>query len=197
MFAGVPAMGLGYEDKTEEIFRQMGLESYQIPFTSDVRNWIERTGHFMANNVSGIRDQLGKALDERCAAAEANITAIEQQLGKTATAADTTGLTTEQRWSHSVKRYGRPHLRLRQVAALVNQLEPQRMLEVGCATGHLRILCPGASIRGATSLRQRHRSALSFTNAILIESLCRVVWVTLISLFARVFSNTSKMRLHS
>ncbi len=42
MLAGVPAMGLGYEDKTEEIFRQMGLESYQIPFTSDAQNWIEQ-----------------------------------------------------------------------------------------------------------------------------------------------------------
>jgi colanic acid/amylovoran biosynthesis protein len=147
MLAGVPAMGLGYEDKTQEIFRQMGLESYQIPFTSDGPNWIGKTRHFLAN-LSGIRDQLAKALDERCAAAEANIAAIEEQLGNTATAATTTGLTTEQRWSESVKRYGRPHLRLRQVAALVNELEPKRMLDVGCATGHLRMLCSGVEYTG-------------------------------------------------
>src|SRR5258708_39314121 len=63
------AMGLGYEEKTEEIFRQMGLETYQIPFTSDAREWIGKAGHFLAN-ANRIRDQLAKALDERCAAAQ-------------------------------------------------------------------------------------------------------------------------------
>jgi len=147
MLAGVPAMGLGYEDKTEEIFRQMGLESYQIPFDSDAHSWISKAEYFLAN-VNGIRDQLAKALDERCAAAEENIAAIEEQLSKITPAPATTGLTTEQRWSQSVERYGRPHLRLRQVAALVNELEPRRMLDVGCATGHLRILCPGVEYTG-------------------------------------------------
>src|SRR5258708_7810857 len=141
------AMGLGYEEKTEEIFRQMGLETYQIPFTSDAREWIGKAGHFLAN-ANRIRDQLAKALDERCAAAQENITAIEEQLGKIPAAAIKAGLTTEQRWSQSVNRYGRPHLRLRQVAALVNELEPKRMLDVGCATGHLRILCPGVEYIG-------------------------------------------------
>jgi hypothetical protein len=32
------------------------------------------------------------------------------------------------------------------VAALVNELEPKRMLDVGCATGHLRILCPAVPL---------------------------------------------------
>jgi colanic acid/amylovoran biosynthesis protein len=147
MLAGVPAMGLGYEDKTEEIFRQMSLESYQIPFNSDVEGWIRKADYFLAN-VSSIRDNLAKALDERCTAAQQNITAIEEQLSKTPPASATTGLTTEQRWSQSVERYGRPHLRLRQVAALVNGLEPKRMLDVGCATGHLRMLCPGVEYTG-------------------------------------------------
>jgi polysaccharide pyruvyl transferase WcaK-like protein/2-polyprenyl-3-methyl-5-hydroxy-6-metoxy-1,4-benzoquinol methylase len=146
MLAGVPAMGLGYEDKTQEIFGQMGLESYQIPFTSEVESWIEKAEYFFAN-VSGIRERLAKALDERCMAAEENIKVIEEQLPKMATP-EVSALTTEQRWTQSVERYGRPHLRLRQVAALVKELEPKRMLDVGCATGHLRMLCSGVEYTG-------------------------------------------------
>jgi polysaccharide pyruvyl transferase WcaK-like protein/2-polyprenyl-3-methyl-5-hydroxy-6-metoxy-1,4-benzoquinol methylase len=145
MLAGVPAMGLGYEDKTEEIFRQMDLEPFQIPFTSDAQRWIEKADYFLAN-VNNIKAQLPKALDERCTAAQENITAVEEQLLSLAPAM--TGLTTEQRWSRSVERYGRPHLRLRQVAALVNELDPKRMLDVGCATGHLRTLCPEVEYTG-------------------------------------------------
>jgi polysaccharide pyruvyl transferase WcaK-like protein len=147
MLAGVPAMGLGYEDKTEEIFRQMGLESYQIPFNSDVQSWIGKAEYFLSN-VSGISNQLAKKLDERCMAAQENMTPIEEQLSKIPPAPAMTGLTTEQRWSQSVARYGRPHLRLRQVAALVNEIKPKRMLDVGCATGHLRLLCPGVEYTG-------------------------------------------------
>jgi polysaccharide pyruvyl transferase WcaK-like protein len=147
MLAGVPAMGLGYEDKTEEIFRQMGLQSYQIPFTSDAQTWIEKAGYFLGD-ASRISDQLAQKLDERCTAAQGNIIAIEEQLSKISPASTIIGLTTEQRWSQSVQRYGRPHLRLRQVAALVNELAPKRMLDVGCATGHLRMLCPGIEYTG-------------------------------------------------
>jgi colanic acid/amylovoran biosynthesis protein len=146
MLAGVPAMGLGYEDKTQEIFRQMGLESYQIPFTSEVESWIEKAEYFLAS-LNGIRDRLAKALEERCTVAQENITVIEEQLSKIAAPARS-ALTTEQRWSQSVERYGRPHLRLRQVAALVKELEPKRMLDVGCATGHLRMLCPEVEYTG-------------------------------------------------
>jgi 2-polyprenyl-3-methyl-5-hydroxy-6-metoxy-1,4-benzoquinol methylase len=72
---------------------------------------------------------------------------IEEQLSKIA-APEVSALTTEQRWTQSVERYGRPHLRLRQVAALVKELEPKRMLDVGCATGHLRMLCSGVEYTG-------------------------------------------------
>ncbi len=147
MLAGVPAMGLGYEDKTEEIFRQMGLQSYQISFTSDVQSWIGKTGDFLAN-MGRIKDHLSKALDERCTAAQGNITAVEEQLSKLRHFPRMTRVTAEQRWSQSVERYERPHLRLRQVAALVNDLKPKRMLDVGCATGHLRMLCPGVEYVG-------------------------------------------------
>jgi 2-polyprenyl-3-methyl-5-hydroxy-6-metoxy-1,4-benzoquinol methylase len=156
----VPAMGLGYEDKTQEIFRQMGLESYQIPFTSEVESWIKKAEYFLTS-LSGIRDRLGKALDERCTAAQENINVIEEQLSKIPAPA-MTALTTEQRWTQSVERYGRPHLRLRQVAALVKELEPKRMLDVGCATGHLRMLCPGVEYTGCDFIAQASPVEFSF-----------------------------------
>jgi SAM-dependent methyltransferase len=41
-----------------------------------------------------------------------------------------------------------PHLRLRQVAELVRRLKPTSVLDLGCATGHLRNLCPGIEYVG-------------------------------------------------
>src|SRR5204863_172344 len=35
MLGGTPAMGVGYEPKTREIFNQLGLEAFQIPFEAD------------------------------------------------------------------------------------------------------------------------------------------------------------------
>lgn len=161
MLAGVPAMGLGYENKTEETFRQMGLESYQIPFNSEVGSWIRKADYFLAH-MSDIRDHLIKALDERCTAAQENITAVEEQLSNIPQFPKMTGLTAEQRWSQSVQRYGRAHLRLRQVAALVNEVKPKRMLDVGCATGHLRMLCPGVEYNGCDFIAPASPVGFSF-----------------------------------
>jgi len=44
------------------------------------------------------------------------------------------------RWSGEHLRYDIPHVRLRQVAELVRAGSPKRVLDVGCATGHLRHL---------------------------------------------------------
>ena len=46
------------------------------------------------------------------------------------------------RWSGEHLRYDIPHVRLRQVAELVRARSPKRVLDVGCATGHLRHLLP-------------------------------------------------------
>lgn len=144
MLSGVPAMGLGYEDKTEQIFGQMGLNAYQIRFDANQQDWINTADAFF-EDVHLIRDRLAPALQERCAAANQNILVVEEQLSAIPTPHT---ITPEQRWSSSVQRYGRPHLRLRQVAKLVNELHPQKMLDIGCATGHLRILCPGIEYSG-------------------------------------------------
>lgn len=144
MLAGVPAMGLGYEDKTEQIFRQMGLGKYQTRFDTDEENWI-KTAEIFFGDIDVIRNRLATVLDERCAAAKENILAVEEELNM---ASIPSAITPEQRWSSSVQRYGRAHLRLRQVAALVNERRPKRMLDIGCATGHLRVLCPAVEYVG-------------------------------------------------
>lgn len=144
MIAGVPAMGLGYEDKTEQIFRQMGLEQYQTHFDTSVQRWIGTADPFLAN-TSAIREHLGKALEVQRIAASQNIDEIAEEVSAIIRHKP---MTPEQRWSDSVHKYGQPHLRLRQVAVLVNELSPRRVLDIGCATGHLRTLCPGVDYVG-------------------------------------------------
>lgn len=44
--------------------------------------------------------------------------------------------------------YDVSHLRLRQVAELVRRLPHRNLLDVGCANGHLRLLCPDSRYTG-------------------------------------------------
>tara|TARA_R110000744_G_scaffold97265_1_gene187977 strand:+ start:7421 stop:8095 length:675 start_codon:yes stop_codon:yes gene_type:complete len=52
-------------------------------------------------------------------------------------------MTTSQirRWQRDAARYDQPHMRLRQVAAIINQLNAQCMLDIGCGRGQLGKLC--------------------------------------------------------
>ncbi|MBU0994025.1 MAG: polysaccharide pyruvyl transferase family protein [Proteobacteria bacterium] len=50
MLGGTPAFGLGYEDKTKEIFGQMGLSDYQIHFNSPLDQWISKVDKFLEAN---------------------------------------------------------------------------------------------------------------------------------------------------
>ena len=52
-----------------------------------------------------------------------------------------------ERWSHAVQGYDAPHLRLRQVAKIIGQLGATKIVDLGCATGHLRQLCPAIALR--------------------------------------------------
>jgi colanic acid/amylovoran biosynthesis protein len=62
MLGGTPAMGLAYESKTPEIFRQLGLKKYQLPFTSYATRWCEcASGLF--EDLDAVRVALPDALD--------------------------------------------------------------------------------------------------------------------------------------
>lgn len=52
------------------------------------------------------------------------------------------------RWKNDVAAYGVAHLRLRQVATLVKKIGPKKMVDLGCAAGQLRELCPGIEYLG-------------------------------------------------
>lgn len=52
------------------------------------------------------------------------------------------------RWQRDVIRYDVSHQRLRQVAMLVRSLSPERVVDLGCATGRLATLLPGIDYWG-------------------------------------------------
>jgi len=138
MLGGTPAMGLGYESKTEEIFQQLGLADYQVPFDADGDAWLRCADRFLAD-IERTRSELPGALDMLAARTEANLdclqAAIESKEGRMRNQPQSD-------WTSTVPKYGIPHLRLRQVAELTRQLKPRQIVDLGCATGYLRNLCP-------------------------------------------------------
>jgi colanic acid/amylovoran biosynthesis protein len=62
MLGGTPAMGLAYEPKTPEIFRQLGLKKYQLPFTSYATRWCECASGLL-EDLDDVRAALPDTLD--------------------------------------------------------------------------------------------------------------------------------------
>jgi colanic acid/amylovoran biosynthesis protein len=81
MLAGTPAMGLAYEPKTPEIFTQMGLENYQLPFSASARDWIAKADDFL-KSAQPIRAALPTKLDERARQANINIEEVARCLSR-------------------------------------------------------------------------------------------------------------------
>ncbi len=147
MLGGAPAMGLGYEAKTRDIFQQMGLESCQVAFDESAERWLACAENFLAG-AADLSLRLPHLLDQACPRAELNLEAVEQCLA----AANPPRVWSEpppnSEWKDLVSEYGVAHLRSRQVAALVKEVAPGEILDLGCATGHLRHLCPGLAYAG-------------------------------------------------
>lgn len=66
MLGGTPALGLAYEPKTPEIFGQLGLEEWQLPFTDPGSDWIGAADRFLPN-LASLHAALPARLDERLA----------------------------------------------------------------------------------------------------------------------------------
>ena len=47
MLGGTPAMGIGYEDKTKQIFKQLDLSTYQTSCECESQVWIETFDKFL------------------------------------------------------------------------------------------------------------------------------------------------------
>jgi polysaccharide pyruvyl transferase WcaK-like protein/SAM-dependent methyltransferase len=147
MLAGTPAMGLGYEPKTQDIFQQLGLESCQIAFNESAETWLACVKSFLAEAPT-VRSRLPDLLDQACRRAELNLEAVEQCLSSTGPRPVWAASPPKSEWQDLVGKYGVPHLRLRQVAALVRELAPREILDLGCASGQLHQLCPGVGYVG-------------------------------------------------
>ena len=77
MLAGTPAMGLGYEHKTEEIFRQLGFSDYQVRFEADIKDWLNCAEKFFAH-LPEIHRELPAALQRVCRLAELNLEVLDE-----------------------------------------------------------------------------------------------------------------------
>ena len=68
MLGGTPAMGIGYESKTEQMYGQLGLSDHQVAFDSDYAEWEAAASGFLARQTS-LRAGLAGALDAAAALA--------------------------------------------------------------------------------------------------------------------------------
>ncbi len=68
MLGGTPAMGLAYESKTPEIFRQLGLKKYQVPFASYATRWCDCASGLL-DDLEEVRAALPATLDRMSAGA--------------------------------------------------------------------------------------------------------------------------------
>jgi colanic acid/amylovoran biosynthesis protein len=148
MLAGTPALGLGYEEKTQQVFHQLGLDPYQVPFTADLDDWLSAADRLLAD-VDKIRNSLGASLDRLASRAALSVDHLEKalaerRLGNGQPRSD---------WAHLGKTYDVPHLRLRQVARLIDQVRPESLVDLGCAAGHLQKLCPAVEYVGCDFVR--------------------------------------------
>lgn len=77
MLAGTPAMGLGYEHKTAEIFQQLGLGDFQVRFDGKIADWLACAEKFLAR-LPEIRNGLPAALDRICRQSELNLEVLDE-----------------------------------------------------------------------------------------------------------------------
>ena len=77
MLAGTPAMGLGYEHKTAEIFRQLGFGDFQTHFDGTIEDWLGCAEKFFAR-LPEIRAELPAALGRVCRQAELNLVVLDE-----------------------------------------------------------------------------------------------------------------------
>lgn len=79
MLGGTPAMGLGYESKTEEIFKQLELEKYQVRFDKDLSDWLDCKEKFL-DDIGLINSVLPSRLDRNLKIAKTNLQIVTDLL---------------------------------------------------------------------------------------------------------------------
>lgn len=79
MLGGTPAMGLGYEDKTEQVFKQLDLEKYQVRFDKTLSEWMMCKERFIQDS-DYISSKLSQSLDKSCQTAGRNLDVVSELL---------------------------------------------------------------------------------------------------------------------
>lgn len=77
LLGGTPAMGLGYEAKTEQIFRQLDLSEYQVEFRAPVEEWIAAADRLLRDHTT-LHTQLAQELDRQYLRAEQMLEVIAE-----------------------------------------------------------------------------------------------------------------------
>ncbi len=76
MLGGTPAVGLAYEQKTPEIFRQLGLKTYQVPFTAYQTRWCACASRLI-DDLDAVRKMLPSKLDLMYRRAEEGLSLLD------------------------------------------------------------------------------------------------------------------------
>jgi 2-polyprenyl-3-methyl-5-hydroxy-6-metoxy-1,4-benzoquinol methylase len=71
-------------------------------------------------------------------------------------------VTAWQRWSNENREYAVPHLRLRLIAKLINELRPAAYVDLGCAQGMLSTLTPGIQYAGVDFVLPQPKPGFEF-----------------------------------
>jgi hypothetical protein len=73
-------------------------------------------------------------------------------------------LKAKKRWMQDISKYDIPHIRLRQIALLVNKINPSVYVDLGCAKGTLRTLTPGINYLGCDFAFEDNNQKFEFYN---------------------------------
>jgi predicted TPR repeat methyltransferase len=70
----------------------------------------------------------------------------------------------KERWVNDISNYDIPHLRLRQIAKIINDIHPSSMVDLGCAKGTLRTLTPEIKYVGCDFAMPEGKADFEFHN---------------------------------
>jgi colanic acid/amylovoran biosynthesis protein len=83
MLGGTPAMGLAYEEKTPEIFGQMGLGAFQLDHRAPADEWIAAARHFL-DHAGEVQQSLAGRLDRMGLLAQRNFDVLRPFIARQA-----------------------------------------------------------------------------------------------------------------
>jgi polysaccharide pyruvyl transferase WcaK-like protein len=146
MLGGTPAMGLGYEEKTREIFSQLNLEKYQVAFEAEGDAWLRQAERFIGN-VEKIRVALPALLDRVCERAKLSLDVVTERIASSEQR-NIGKLAGAQLQSERTPLLKNPELAQSQLASVIQRLRPRQVLYLGEPADQLRQRFPDIEFVG-------------------------------------------------